>query len=84
MTRARKAPDRFADYESDVVSDVWTHELGEPKLIGQPRVLDSQGVDLGLVLRCNIKTGDYVPASGIYSGQTLTADAPLRVVFDHE
>lgn len=82
MTRARKAPDRFADYESDVVSDVWTHELGEPKLIGQPRVVDSQGVDLGLVLRCNIKTGDYVPASGIYSGQTLTADAPLQVVFE--
>lgn len=81
MTRARKAPDRFADYESDVVSDVWTHELGEPRLVDQPRVIDSQGVDLGFVLRCNIKTGDYQPACGPYRGQTLAADAPLKVVF---
>lgn len=84
MTRMRRAPDRFSDYESDVTSELWTHDLGEPKLIGQPRVLDSQGVDLGVVLRCNIKTGDYVPGVGEYRGQTLTADAPLRVVFDGE
>lgn len=58
---------------------IWTHEFGEAILLAQYRVCDAQGVDLGAVERCNIKTGEFVPARGEYRGQTLIADAPLRV-----
>lgn len=57
----------------------WTHELGSGMLLRQC-VIDSQGVDLGPVQRCNVKTGHYVPDSGEYRDKILQADAPLRVV----
>ena len=57
---------------------VWTHELGGSVLIRQ-RVVDAQGVDLGPVVRCNAKTGHYVPDAGEYRGKILLADAPLKV-----
>lgn len=58
---------------------IWTHEFGEAILLAQYSVSDAHGVDLGAVERCNIKTGEFVPARGDYRGQVLWADAPLTV-----
>ncbi len=77
MTRYTKRDPRI-DLEGH--QPIWTHEFGDAILINEYRVVDSQGVDLGPVMRCNIKTGEFVPARGEYRGQTLIADAPLRVM----